>query len=133
MRVNSRVHDERADMLGNIQIPNCQPTDLRKVAENIMNMVTKVGYNVGDYNTMVKLDKLLTWDYWREYDDLFCGHHNEIEEREVKEWFVGKSTPEDLISRARRWLQSHNYLIIKSEVADRAHSAGEKFSQAVKG
>ncbi len=130
MRVNSRVFTERMDMLDGIRIPNC-PSQFKVIAENIMNMATKPGYSVGDYNTMTELDKILIWDYWREFDgmkpvlncDTVAG---------FKEWFIHKATAPELIRRARQWLSEHQYLILRQDVADRAYEAGNKFSRAIK-
>lgn len=131
MRVNSRVFTERKDMLDGIRIPNC-PSQFKVIAENLMNLATKPGFAVGDYNTMTELDKILMWDYWREYDGLFAGEHDEIESRNVREWFVHKATAPELIRRARQWLAEHNYIILKESVAERAYEAGSKFSRAIK-
>ena len=128
MRVNTRVFDERLDMLDGIRIPNC-PSQLKVVAENIVNMATKLGYAVGNYNTMTNLDKILMVDYWREFDGLTL----DVLESGWREWFINKATLPDLITRARRWLVEHNYLIIPQDITDRAYSASEKFSKAVKG
>lgn len=124
MRVNSRVFIERQDMMGLIQIPNC-PSQFKVIAENIVNMATKPGYSIGDYNTMTELDKMLMWDYWREYDDL-------TQLRDMKSWFIHEATAPDLITRARRWLAEHNYIIIKPDVSERAHEAEDKFSRAIR-
>ena len=127
MRVNSRVLTEKSDILGNIQIPNC-PSQFRLVAENLMMLATKPGYAVGKYINITEMDKILTIDYWQEYDGLPpLGHGFLID----KEWFMKKSTPADLISRARRWLQEHNYLIIPEEIQLRASGASEKWRQSI--
>jgi len=128
MRVNSRVFTERTDMLDGIQIPNCHPTELRKVAERIMNMVTALDYSVGDYNSVTELDKKLTVDYWEKYDDI----DTDSSIYEFRQWYL-KATEPDTINRALRWLISHNYLIIKESVRERAMKASENFSQAVRG
>lgn len=130
MRVNSRVFSERLDMMGIIQIPNC-PTQFRSIAENIVNMATRPGYSVGDYNTMTELDKILMWDYWREFDgmkpvlncDTIAG---------MKEWFIHKATAPELIRRARQWLVERNFLLVKPDVSERAYEASSKFGRAIK-
>ena len=126
MRVNSKVLTQKTDLMGNINITNC-PTQFRYVAENLMTMLTKLDYSVGDYNSVTKLDKLLTIDYWQEYDQFIEG----LDFNNFKLWFVGRATEADLISRARRWLVEHNYIFLKESVAKRAHQAGDKFSKAV--
>jgi hypothetical protein len=112
MRVNSRVFTERSDMLDGIQIPNC-PSQLRAIAERLMMMVTKPGYSVGSYNSVTQLDKMLILDYWREYDDL---HDTDLADYDFKEWWLTKATEPDLVSRAARWLVSHNYLFLDPDV-----------------
>ncbi len=127
MRVNSRVFTERTDMLDGIRIPNC-PSQFKVIAENLINMATKPGYSVGDYSTMTELDKLLMMDYWKEYDSFIVG----LDFNNFKLWFVHRATAPELIRRARQWLSEHQYLILRTEVAERAYQAGEKFSRAIK-
>lgn len=130
MRVNSRVFTERQDIFNLIQIPNC-PSQLKVIAENIVNMATKPGYSVGDYNTMTELDKQLMLDYWKEYDGLPTTASIIIDA--LGTWFIHKATFPALITRARRWLVEHHYLILKPDVIERAYEAESKFSKAVKG
>ncbi len=127
MRINQRVFNERMDMLDGIRIPNC-PNQFKGIAENIMNMATKPGYSVGDYNTMTELDKILMLDYWREYDQFIEG----LDFNNFKLWFVHRATPPELIRRARQFLTERNYLIVKETVAQHAHEAGERFSKAIR-
>lgn len=130
MRVNSRVFTERTDMLDGIRIRNC-PSQFKVIAENLMNMATKPGYSVGDYNTMTELDKLLMIDYWKEYDYLtFPTSEDRL--YQFENWFVKEATAPELIRRARQFLTERNYLIVKEAVAQHAHEAGEKFSRAIK-
>ncbi len=129
MRVNSRVFTERVDMLDGIRIPNC-PSQFKVIAENIMNMASKPGYSVGDYNTMTELDKMLMLDYWREYDGLVLPTSDL--NGGFKNWFVHKATSTELLRRARQFLTERNYLILKESVAQHAQEAGEKFSRAIK-
>jgi hypothetical protein len=128
MRVNNRVFTERIDMLDGIRVPNC-PSQFKVIAENIMNMASKPGYSVGDYHTMTELDKMLMWDYWKEYDGL-ADYARVLPT--LNDWFVHKATAPELIRRARQWLSEHNYLILKPEVAERAYQAGDKFSKSIK-
>lgn len=127
MRVNNRVFTEKMDMLDFVQIPKC-PSQLRVVAENIVNMAASLGYSMGNYHTMTELDKMLMWDYWRAYDKLPITDYESL-----KLWFTKKATAPDLITRARRWLVEHNYLIIKPDVSERAYEAESKFSRSIKG
>ncbi len=126
MRVNSKVFTERIDMFADIKIPNC-PSQFKVIAKNLINMLSSPGYSVGDYHTMTELDKILMWDYWREYDRLPITTYDDL-----RFWFVHKATAPELIRRARQWLSEHNYLLIKSDVAERAYEAGSKFSKAIK-
>jgi len=127
MRVNSRVFTERTNLLGGIQILNC-PSQFRGVAEQLMMLLTKPGYSVGDYHNVTHLDKLLTLDYWKEYD----GLSQAISANKFEDWFISTATSPDLLTRARRWLVERNYLFLKESVAQHAHEAGEKFSKAVR-
>jgi hypothetical protein len=116
-------------MLDGIQIPNCQPKELRVVAEKIMSMVMALDYSLTDYNSVTELDKKITVDYWCKFDDL-----EQIIGRDglsFTNWFIHKATEPELISRSMRWLISHNYLIIKDIVRERAVKASEHFSNAV--
>lgn len=130
MRVNSRVFSERQDMLGNIQISNC-PSQLRRIAENIVNMATQLDYSFPDYHTITELDKRLMVDYWKNYDGLKFDSVEAIVG--FDKWFIKSATHPDLITRARRWLIEHNYLIIKPDVAERAYEAESKFSKSIRG
>ncbi len=135
MRVNSRVFTERTDMFSDIKIPNCPNVSiagysLKLACENIVNMLVKVGYAFPDYNKMTELDKILMLDYWREYDGLLDALFNEP--KYFDSWFVSKATTPELIRRAREWLVSHNYLIVKPDVQQRAIEAGVKMGRAIK-
>lgn len=127
MRVNSRVFSERTDMLDTIRIPNC-PSQFRSVAENIMAMVTKPGYSVGNYNTMTELDKILMADYWKEYDYLQEG----LDVDKFKQWFVLKATSSENIRRSREFLVSHNYLIVRDDVQSYATRASINYRQSLR-
>jgi hypothetical protein len=127
MRVNTRVFSERMDMLDGIRVPNC-PTQFRVIAENIMNLVSKLGFSIGNYNTMSELDRKIMLAYWREYDGL-----NESSLLNFDDWFIHKATSTELLRRSREFLASHNYILINSEVQERAILAGEKFRQSIKG
>ena len=137
MRVNSRVFSERTDMLDNIRIPNC-PSQFRTVAENIMAMVTKPGYSVGNYNTMTELDKILMVDYWKEYDGFMSAAYElmypskEQAWQAAKKWFVEKATPPELIRRSREFLVSHNYLLIREDVQAYATRASINYRQSLR-
>lgn len=137
MRVNSRVFTEKSDMMGMIQIPTC-PSQFKIIAENLINMIAKPGYSVGDYNTMTELDKILMFDYWREYDGLMNPIYEvsfpsrEQAFQNAKKWFIVKATSPELIRRARQFLTERNYLLPKEVVLQHAHEAGEKFGRAIK-
>lgn len=125
MKVNSRVFTERADMFEGITIPNC-PTQFKAVAQNIVMLVSKPGYSAGKYNTMTELDKIIMLGYWREYD------YMTYEEDGFDNWFIHTATNPELIRRARQWLVEHNYLLLNSDVQERAMEAGNKFRHAVR-
>lgn len=127
MRVNSRVFTEKMDLLGNIQIPNC-PSQLKGVAERLVNMASKPGYSVPNYRNVSELDKILTLAYWREYD----GLDEALNLGNFDNWFLEGATATDIITRARRWLVERNYLILKPSVAEYAMEASEKWRQSVK-
>lgn len=125
MRVNSRVFNECMDMLDGIRIPSC-PIQFRRVAENIMNMAARPGYDVGDYYTMTELDKKIMLDYLTEYDSMPLS-------TDIRVWFVQiNTTAPELIRRARQWLSKHNYLILKPDVVERAQEAGLNFGRAIR-
>lgn len=133
MRINSRVYDEKQDMFEAIRVPTC-PSEFRAVAENILAMATKPGYAVSDYNTMTELDKILMWDYWREFDGMKIILQSMTPKlvSEMQEWFIKKATPPELIRRARQYLVEKNWIIVKPEVRQRASDAGAKFRKSVK-
>lgn len=129
MRVNSRVHTERTDMLGNIQIPNC-PSEFRKEAEQIVMMASGLDYSVGEYHSMTELDKILMWDYWKTYDGLPTTASAIIDG--LGTWFIHQSTAPEILRRARQWLTQHNYLIVNPDVAERATQAGDNWRKSLK-
>ncbi len=123
-----RLNDDKIkrDMMGEIAIEEC-PRIFRSMAENIIKML-----NVNkppSYNTMAELDKRLTLMYWDVFDNinLHIAHLGDFEE-----WYVAAATSPDHISRARRWLVENRYLIIKTDVAERAQGAGDQWKGAVK-
>ena len=128
MRVNTRVFTERMDMLDGIRIPNC-PSQFKIIAENILNMATKPGFSIGDYNTMSELDKKLMLAYWYEYDGLKEALYDDP--KYFDNWFISKATNTELLRRSREFLVSHNYLICKPDVQQRALDAGIKMSKAI--
>lgn len=126
MRVNSRVLTEKTNLLGEIKIPNC-PIQFKSVAEQLIMMATKLGYSIPHYNNVTHLDKLLTLDYWREYE----GLEQALAEGYFERWFISSATSADLISRTLRWLISHNYIFLKPEVQERAIQASDKWRQSI--
>ena len=128
MRVNSRVFSERTDMFSGIKIPNC-PSQFKVIAENLMDMVTKPGYDTPHEHSMTELDKILMRDYWIEYDGFGLYPLNESA---FSNWFIHKATAPELVRRSRQWLAEHHYIIPEPSVSERAFEAGEKFSKAIK-
>lgn len=91
-------------------------------------MATKPGYAVANYINVTQLDKILTVDYWKEYDGL-----TDIDSQQgFSDWYIKQATPPDNISRAIRWLVSHNYLLLKPEVQERAMEAASKWRQSIR-
>ena len=123
MRVNPKVFTERSDMFADLRVRNC-PDKFKLVAENLLNMVAKPGYSVGDYNKMTELDKILMLDYWRTYDGWTVNFEYV--------WFVKKATSPELIRRAREFLCSHNYIIVKPDVQQRALEAGINMRNSIR-
>jgi len=119
------------NLLDEVMLPDC-PKKLKKVAENILNMVMRVQIQM-DYHDMTQLDKIICLAYWDCYDGLHrVGQPPWLD---FNTWFIKEATSGDLISRARRWLmsdkedQTKNYLIIKQSVFDAAKNAGEHWRQ----
>lgn len=126
MRVNSRVFNERMDMLEGIKIPNC-PSQFKVIAENILTMTTKLGYSVPDYNTVTELDNILALAYWHEYDNMPKTSSDSFDD-----WFIHKATSWELIRRSREWLAQKNYIFLKEDVQKHALQAGEKMRNAIR-
>ncbi len=131
MRVNSKVHTERTDLTGEIRIPNCEPKELRLVAERLVAMLTKLDAKVpsypNDYRNITELNKMLTINYWREYNRL----DEALAENRFHSWFLKTAGNPDLISRAVRWLVQRNYLLLEPEILERAYKAADKFSRSI--
>ncbi len=126
MKVNSKVFTERMDMLGNIQIPNC-PQEFRVVAERLMNMACELDYSVGIYHDMTELDKKIAVDYWIKYDGLY-----DIKINDFKSWYLHATNVSE-ISRAKRWLVEHNYLILPEHIIRQAQTSAENYRRSIKG
>ena len=129
MRVNSKVFTERTDMLSDIVIPNCSPKELSIVTERLINMIVKVGYSVGSYNSVSDLVKKLTVDYWKEYDGLVSSTLNGT--ASFKLWYL-HATSEDEIGRALRWLREHHYVYFDETVEERARKSEQSWRQSIK-
>ena len=91
-------------------------------------MVTKPGYSIPDYHNVSQLDKMLTLHFWQEYD----GLNEAITQKDFADWFLSTATMPDTISRAIRWLVSHNYVFLKPDVQERALEASNKWRQSIK-
>jgi hypothetical protein len=124
MKINRLLADQYkiGDLLDNgeekYKLDMC-PVSIRKIAENILGIIDSVYW---DYNTMSKLDKIIMVNYWQK-----CDNQPSVNDAENwLEWFVNKATlPED-IRRARQWLLEKNFIVVKSDVAQRAQEAGTK-------
>jgi hypothetical protein len=132
MRINPQVKQQRIDMNGEVRIPNCEPQQLKVVAERLMKMLIdreeELDATPYRYNTVTELDKQITVDYWIKYD----GLHDLIVVGGFRDWFVKSATEMDIVTRARRWLIAHRYFFLKEGVVDRAQQAGDNFSKAIK-
>ena len=126
MRVNPKVSEQRLDAFGNVKIPNCSPAELKNVAENIMDMVLELDYNVGIYHSTGELARKLTADYWGKYDSLEL-----IDIKGFKEWYL-HATKSATIERACRWLIAHNYLLIPENIIEEMYEKEENYRRAVK-
>lgn len=126
MRVNPKVSEQRLDAFGNVKIPNCSPAELKNVAENIMDMVLELDYNVGSYRSTGELARKLTVDYWTKYGSLDL-----VDSKGFKEWYL-HATKSATIERAVRWLTSHNYLLLPENIILEAYEKEENFRKAVK-
>jgi hypothetical protein len=102
------------------QLKMIKTPEFRKIAENILWLTESTYFE--SYNTMTNLDKQLVYAYWIKID----GEPNEVRSEEYLDWFLHKATSSDDISRARRWLLEHQFILVKPEVAKRAQDAGLK-------
>lgn len=132
MRLNPRVLAERTDMFSELQIPTCPTTkiagySLRTACEHIINLLAKPGYAFPDYNKMTELDNILVLVYWREFDGFSTSTFLDFDN-----WFIYKATPIETLRRAREWLASHNYVLIKADVQLHALRAGDNTRNAIR-
>jgi hypothetical protein len=125
MKINRALADQykSADLLGldeeRYHLEMIKDSKIRTIAENILELIENTFFE--SYNTMSKLDKQLVYAYWIKID----GEPNETHSEEYKDWFFNKCTNPEDISRARRWLLEHNFIIVKSDVAKNAQEAGK--------
>jgi len=126
MRLNDDKLDLSRDLFNELVLKEC-PAVFKTAAENIIRMLN-VGVMYADYKTVSDLDRLLTVDYWREFDAL----PKKLDIEEFREWYLKATTP-DLISRARRWLVENRYLILPTAISERAQEAAGHFGRSVKG
>lgn len=131
MRINPEVKQKRIDAFGEVRIPNCEPQQLKVVAERLMKMLIdreeELDATPYRYNTVTELDKQLVVDYWQRYDYLRVA----ATAKEFKEWYMAATNASD-IERATRWLRDHRYIFLKPEVEERAQQSAAKYSKAVK-
>jgi hypothetical protein len=95
-------------------------------------MGLKLGYSFSNsYNNMTELDKMLMFDYWREYDQM--SFYSAPKYEAFADWFIHEATAPEIIRRARQFLIEHNYIIeVKESVLQHAHDAGENMRQNIK-
>jgi hypothetical protein len=126
MRLNDDKLELSKDIFGDLVLQDCPPF-FKTVAENIIRSLN-VGKLIGtdEYNTISELDRLLTIDYWRDFD----GLPGKFDIEYFREWYM-KATNPDLISRARRWLVENRYIILPTAIAERAQNAEESWRGSV--
>ena len=133
MRINPEVKQKRIDMNGEVRIPNCEPQQLKVVAERLMKMLLdreeELDATPYQYNTVTELDRKIILHYWRRYDGL---QDTALSDYDFQEWWLKDATEPDLITRSRRWLLSHRYIFLKQGVEERRQEASENFSRAVR-
>jgi hypothetical protein len=131
MRVNPRVYTEtNKDLDGRITIPTITAQPLRKICENIMNMITRPGYSAPTYHKVSELDKLITLDYWREYDGLnsILFHSGKY----FDDWYRNEATEPSWIGRAIETLRQRNYIILDEAVEANARKAHDNMAKAMR-
>lgn len=125
MRVNYEGLEKSRDMLGDFALPKCEAT-WREQAQNLLTMMSKAGYHSPDYHDIKMLDRLVTLQYWYQYDNLGVA----LTQRRDRfdEWYTQATSPE-LITRALRWLRENNYVYLKPEVEQNAQKAAQRIRQ----
>ena len=136
LSIHDEVQTKWTNMLGEVQIPetsNC-PSLIKPTCEKILMMLLKIKSELDgsfpDYNTMSELDKILMFQYWREYDgfqDALCRTSGEFQE-----WFMKSATSTDLISRSRRFLCEHHAIFVKKDVAEHAQESGNRIRMGMR-
>jgi len=124
MRLNDDKLDLARDLFNELVLTDC-PAVFKTEAENIIRMLN-VGVLISDYQTVTELDRMLTVDYWKQFDGLGKASFEDF-----REWYL-KATNPDLISRARRWLVENRYIILPTAISERAQEAAGHFGRSVK-
>ncbi len=114
------------DMLDDLHLPKC-PTLFRTEAENIITVIAET--EPFSYTKMSAFDKRLVAKYWAKYDSPYMLNNGVS----LEDWYIKYATDPDLISRARRWLIEHNYLIPTKGISERAQESSEKWKATIKG
>lgn len=123
MKINWKLVEY--DMLDDIHLPNC-PSMFRTQAEQIIKIIS--GMQPVSYNKVSTFDRHLIVEVWKS-----DGLDQALENPEsFRKWYLSHATEPDLITRARRWLMEHNYLISSPSIAERAQESSEKWKAGIK-
>jgi hypothetical protein len=129
MKVNPKVFTERLDAFGNVKIPNCNPAELKAVAEKILDMAISLDYNIGRYRSTGELARKITIDYWDKYNDLSQELSGDLSS--FRTWYL-HTTKSATIERACRWLIHEGYLICPVDIIQEMYEKEENYTNAVK-
>ena len=123
MKINWKIVAH--DLTGSVVIP-CAPALLRAAAQHIIEIVERTPPI--EYSSMSNLDKKLLYEYWKQIDGMEEALEAAREDpKHFYRWFLDAATSPETISRARRWLIEHNYIIISSRIGQQAIEAGQKY------
>ena len=111
-------------MTDEIVLPEAPPL-LRAAAQNILGIVERTPPIY--YTTMSNLDKKLLVEYWKQIDGMDqILDEAQVDQKAFYSWYSNQATLPETISRARRWLIEHNYIIVNERVGQQAVDAGKK-------
>jgi hypothetical protein len=126
MRVNSKVLDERVNLLGELYVRDC-PTEFQEEANKLLNMCVEVGYSPpSNYRTITELYRALTVDFWIRYDGL------SLEVKDYRKWYMQAHDPSDIERAIRLLIQKHYFTGIPEEILERRDKAAQNVRQSVR-